>query len=299
MVTEREREWRIVDLLKTTSDYFAGKRVDEPRLSAEMLLAHLYGEQRLWLYLNHDRPVSGHELARFRELCRQRLEGRPVQYITGEQFFYGKPYAVDERVLIPRPETELLVEHVAGLLRALKEQVPGCDFRALDIGTGSGCISVTLALLLPFLRLSALDCSAPALDVARSNALVHGVLERIDFFLADLFDPELPSRFQGAFDVIVSNPPYIAEEEWKGLQQEVRRFEPKEALITPGGTASYLAIARASSLMLKPDGVLALEIHADGARKVCGILESEGFGDMSVMKDYAGHDRIVCGRRAA
>ncbi|MCF8382671.1 MAG: peptide chain release factor N(5)-glutamine methyltransferase [Chlorobium sp.] len=299
MTRDSRREWCVVDLLKTTAEYFALKEVDEPRLGAEMLLSHLFGENRLWLYLNHNRPVSDSELAVFREFCRQRLDGRPVQYITGEQYFYGKPFMVDERVLIPRPETELLVEHAAGLLSAGRELNPEGEYRLLDIGTGSGCIAVTLASLLPFLQLAAIDRSAPALDVARANAMRHGMLSRIDFLEADLFDPELASRCAGPFDMIVSNPPYIPETEWEELQPEVRRFEPRDALVTPGGTASYLAICRASSELLKPEGLLCLEIHADAAMQVCALMESEKFRDISVLKDYAGFDRIVSGRLGA
>ena len=299
MTRDSQREWCVVDLLKTTAEYFASKEVDEPRLGAEMLLSHLFGENRLWLYLNHNRPVSDSELAVFREFCRQRLDGRPVQYITGEQYFYGKPFTVDERVLIPRPETELLVEHAAGLLSSGREIHPEREFRLLDIGTGSGCIAVTLALLFPFLKLSAIDRSAPALDVARANALRHEMLSRIDFLEADLFDPELASRFAGPFDMIVSNPPYIPETEWEELQPEVRCFEPRDALVTPGGTASYLAICRASPALLKPEGLLCLEIHAEGAAKVCALMESEKFRDISVLKDYSGLDRIVSGRLGA
>ncbi len=296
MTRDSQREWCVVDLLKTTAEYFASKEVDEPRLGAEMLLSHLFGETRIWLYLNHNRPVSGHELEAFRESCRQRLDGRPVQYITGEQYFYGRPFTVDERVLIPRPETELLVEHAAGLLSAGRDSHPERECRVLDIGTGSGCIAVTLAALLPFLTLSAIDRSSQALDVARANAARHGMLSRMDFLEADLFDPDLVSRFSGPFDMIVSNPPYICETEWEVLQPEVRCFEPKEALVTPGGIASYQAICRAAPAMLKPEGLLCLEIHADGASKVCALMEAEKFREISVAKDYAGFDRIVSGR---
>lgn len=295
MVQEQKREWTVVDLLKTTSDFFVLKQIDEPRLSAEILLSHLFRENRLWLYLNHNRPVSPDELAAFRELCRQRLEGRPVQYITGEQCFYGMSFAVDERVLIPRPETELLVEHAAGLLSSLKERRPDDEKCVLDIGTGSGCIAVILASRLPFLRIVAIDSSVSALDVAQANARKHGVLDRVDFIEADLFDPELGLRYGRIFDMIVSNPPYIPEQEWKGLQKEVRCFEPKEALVTSEGTASYRAICRAAPSMLKPSGLLCMEIHADAAFKVSAVMESEGFCDISVIKDYSGHDRILSG----
>jgi len=299
MNAEQQKQWCIVELLKTTAGFFSGRQVDEPRLSAEILLSHVFSKERLWLYLNHERPVSGSELAAYRELCRQRLEGRPVQYITGEQYFYGKRFLVDERVLIPRPETELLVEHASSVLDSRKERDPGSACRVLDIGTGSGCIAVTLALLLGYPDFTAIDRSVPALDVARSNAEKHGVVSRIRFLEADMFDAGLASRFDDRFDLIVSNPPYIPEEEWAGLQKEVKGFEPKEALVTPDGTASYLAICRLAPLILKPGGVLCMEIHADGAMTVSALMESAGFGGIMVVKDYSGNDRIVSGTFAS
>lgn len=299
MNAEQQKQWCIVDLLKTTAVFFAGRQVDEPRLSAEILLSHVFGKERLWLYLNHERPVSGSELAVYRELCRQRLEGRPVQYITGEQYFYGKRFLVDERVLIPRPETELLVEHVASALDSRKDRDSGFVCRVLDIGTGSGCISVTLALLLGYPAFTAIDRSVPALEVARSNAEKHGVLSRIRFLEADMFDAGLASRFDDRFDLIVSNPPYIPEEEWAGLQKEVQGFEPKEALVTPDGTASYMAICRLASSILKPGGELCLEVHADGALRARALMESAGFCGIIVRKDYSGNDRIVSGTFAS
>lgn len=298
MNAEQQKQWCIVDLLKTTAGFFAGRQVDEPRLSAEILLSHVFGKDRLWLYLNHERPVSGSELAAYRELCRQRLEGRPVQYITGEQYFYGKRFLVDERVLIPRPETELLVEHVSSVLDSRKDRDPDSVCQVLDIGTGSGCISVTLALLLGYPAFTAIDRSVPALDVARFNAQKHGVLSRIRFLEADMFDAGLVEQFDARFDLIVSNPPYIPEEEWEGLQKEVKGFEPKEALVTPDGTASYKAICRLAPSMLKTGGELCMEVHADGAMKVSALMESAGFCGIIVRKDYSGNDRIVCGTLA-
>lgn len=295
MPQEPERSWSVVELLKTTAGFFLHKRVDEPRLSAEILLSHVFRKNRLWLYLNHSRPVSAEELSVFRTLCRERLEGRPVQYITGEQFFYGRSFAVDERVLIPRPETELLVEHASDLLSAMHEERPDELLRVLDIGTGSGCIAVTLALQLPFVGITAIDSSFEALQVAQENAGNHGVLGRVDFLTADLLDPDLASRFDLPFDMVVSNPPYIPEEEWESLQQEVRRFEPKVALVTPGGTVSYQALCAIAPTLLKPEGVLCLEIHADGAEKVSAMMAARGFGRICVLRDYADHDRILSG----
>ncbi|NTW55718.1 MAG: peptide chain release factor N(5)-glutamine methyltransferase [Chlorobiaceae bacterium] len=287
------REWQVVELLRTTADFFSSKQVDEPRLSAELLLAHVLGQDRLQLYLNHNRPVFSDELDRFRQLCRRRLEGCPVQYLAGEQFFYGVSFAVDERVLIPRPETELLVEHAVECLGAGAGPA-GLDAPVLDIGTGSGCIAVTMARLLPSFRFTAVDKSSGALEVARRNAESQKVDERISFREADMFDPDFFSRLPDtSYGMIVSNPPYIPVSEWEGLQKEVKGYEPAMALTVPEGFECYRAIAGLGRSLLKPGGRVCLEIHADGAGEVSGILESFGFGGISILKDYSGHDRIV------
>ncbi|NTW62599.1 MAG: peptide chain release factor N(5)-glutamine methyltransferase [Chlorobiaceae bacterium] len=299
-MTEKERgakEWQVVELLKTTTAFFVQKEVDEARISAELLLASVLGLDRLGLYLNHNRPVYPGELETFRALCRQRLEGRPVQYIIGEQFFYGLSFFVDERVLIPRPETELLVEHALEFLGGVPSlSVPDAGQHLLDIGTGSGCIAVTLASRLPCLRVTAIDISAEALSVARNNADRHGVADRIRFLHADLFSLSAESGQNDPFDVIVSNPPYIAEDEWAGLQPEVRLYEPKVALATRDGIECYHAVAEVAPSLLKSGGMLCFESHADTALKVGEIMERCGFSSVVVMKDYSGHDRVVSGK---
>lgn len=292
---EELKEWRVVDLLKTTADYFVSKHVDEPRISSEMLLGHVLSRSRLQLYLHHDRPVSREELDRFRTLCRERLEGRPVQYITGEQFFYGWQFFVDERVLIPRPETELLVEHA---LESLGRAVRGGDATVtlLDIGTGSGCIAITLAKLSPSLKVVAVDSSPDALVVARMNAERHGVASQITFIQADLFEPYFSAKLPFApYALIISNPPYIPLAEWETLQREVRQFEPEKALTTPQGTECYRAIAALAPSLLVAGGMLMFELHADGAAVVSELMAGQGFTEINVLKDYSAHDRILSG----
>ncbi len=292
---EEVKVWEVVELLKTTTEFFVAKKVDEPRISAELLLGHILVRSRLELYLQHNRPVYEDELDRFRACCRQRIEGRPVQYITGEQYFYGLQFMVDERVLIPRPETELLVEHALESL-GMTGRGGSREARILDIGTGSGCMAVTMASLCPLLQVTAVDCSLDALAVARLNAAKHGVESRIAFVFADMFEEFFASKLPGTpYDLIVSNPPYIPALEWETLQREVKQFEPKIALTTLHGLECYRAIAAQAIKLLVPGGILCFELHADAALMVSEIMEINGFRGITVAKDYSGHDRIISG----
>ncbi len=289
------KEWHVVELLKTTTDYFTKKNVDEPRISSELLLGHVLSLSRLQLYLHHDRPVYQEELDRFRTLCRQRLDGRPVQYIIGEQYFYGLRFTVDERVLIPRPETELLVEQALASL-GIPERGGSAEARVLDIGTGSGCIAVTMAKLCPAFKVTAVDCSPDALAVAHENAARHGVESQVTFILADMFDELFAASLpESRYELIVSNPPYIPRTEWENLQREVRQYEPETALTTPDGIECYKAIAALAPSLLVPGGMLCLELHADGAAVVSELMVFHGVTGITVSKDYSGFDRIISG----
>ena len=292
---EEVKVWEVVELIKTTTDYFVAKKVDEPRISAELLLGHVLSKSRLELYLHHNRPVYQDELDRFRAFCRQRIEGRPVQYIIGEQFFYGMQFMVDERVLVPRPETELLVEHALESL-GMTGRGGSREAKVLDIGTGSGCIAVTMATLCPELKVTALDCSMDALVVARLNAAKYGVESRIAFVFADMFEEFFAAKLPASsYDLIISNPPYIPALEWETLQREVKQYEPKIALTTLHGIECYQAIAAQATKILVPGGTLCFELHADAAVKVSKIMEGQGFRGIRVAKDYSGHDRIISG----
>ena len=292
---EELKEWHIVELLKTTADFFTAKNIDEPRISSELLLGHVLSMSRLQLYLHHDRVVYQEELEQFRKHCRQRLDGRPVQYITGEQYFYGLRFMVDERVLIPRPETELLVEHALASL-GLTERGGPAEARILDIGTGSCCIAVTMAKLCPSLKVTAVDCSIDALAIARVNAASHGVEAQISFIHADMFDKQFAARLpDNSYELIISNPPYIPRTEWEGLQREVRQYEPETALTTPEGTECYRAISALAPSLLVPGGRLCFELHADKSAAVMEIMTLQGFTGITVSKDYSGLDRIISG----
>jgi len=286
-----EKVWSVVELLKTTIAFFTEKKIDEPRLSAELLLGQVLGLQRLQLYLDHERPVMPAELEAFRAACRERLQGRPVQYIAGEAFFYGYRFFVDERVLIPRPETELVLEHAIERLAA--SGLDSVDTPSiLDIGTGSGCIAITLALRLPGAQVTALDVSADALEVARRNAEEHSVMDRITFVEADALDASFTEKAGGPFDLVISNPPYIPESEWATLQKEVKQYEPRLALVAPTGFEYYRAIIAAASELLRKGGVLCFELHADGAEGVKKLLGPE-CSDIQVMQDYSRLDRAL------
>src|SRR6266540_6334417 len=202
--------WTTLKLLAWTQDFFAKKDVDAPRLTAEVLLAHALSCDRVRLYLDFDKPLGDPELARFRDLVRRRAEGEPTAYLTGRREFFGRPFRVDARVLVPRPETELLVE---AALAALPE-----GGRALDLCTGSGCVAVSLALGRNGARVLATDVSGDALAVARENAAALGAV--VEFATGDLWSAVHGSE---RFDVITSNPPYIPTKELAGLSPEVRR----------------------------------------------------------------------------
>jgi release factor glutamine methyltransferase len=284
-------------LLQVTAGYLEGKGVESARLNAERLLADVLGMSRIELFMQHDRPVLGEELDRYRELVRRRAGGEPLQAILGETEFYSRTFKVEPGVFIPRPETERLVEIAAGLLapgdRNLLEPV------AVEIGCGTGVIAVSLALELPRLAVWATDLNPAAVDLARRNAHRHGVGARVEVLQGSRFDP-LPARLKGGVDLLVSNPPYIASAEIEGLAREVADHDPHLALDGGAdGLVFYRALAHGLGAWLRPGGRVALEIGADQGQTVPAILAASGIVDLEVHRDYAGRDRIVTGRMPA
>ncbi|MHC1711658.1 MAG: peptide chain release factor N(5)-glutamine methyltransferase [Solidesulfovibrio sp.] len=236
-----------------------------------------------------DRPLVPGELDAFRSLVARRGRGEPVAYILGEREFYGLDFVVTPATLIPRPETEGIID------RAL-ELFPGASLGSFaDLGTGSGCLVVTLAVKFSVAMGLALDASPAALDVARQNAARHGVKDRLTFTEADF--SLLPTRV-GGYDLIVSNPPYVSAEEYRECSREVRDFEPVSALV-PGesGLEAVPTVARAAFAALAPGGWLLVEIGWKQGRDAATILSECGFADVAVRRDLAGCDRIVEGRR--
>lgn len=273
--------WTPLRLIGWTQEFFARKELDAPRLTAELLLAHALGCDRVRLYLDFDKPIGEVELARYRELVRRRAEGEPTAYLLGRREFYGRPFLVDPRVLVPRPETELLVE---AALAALPPQ----GGRALDLCTGSGCVAISLALGRPGSRVLATDVSADALAVARENAAALGAV--VELATGDLW---AAVHGEERFDVVVSNPPYVPAGELPGLAREVRR-EP--ALALDGGADGLSLLRRivaGAPARLAPGGTLALEMHETHAGVLPDLCLAAGFARAEARHDLAGLPRLV------
>lgn len=284
MTTE---EWTVRKVLDWTRGHFEKQDIDAPRLTAELLLAHLLKVNRVKLYVDLDRPLQKDELAQYKALIQRRLAHEPTQYLMGVREFYGRPFTVDARVLIPRNETELLVEAV---LRALPKDAPT---RVLDVCTGSGCIALSIAAERPQASVWATDLMPAALEVAKVNAEALGLGARVSFMQGDLFAavPVGPT-----FDVIVSNPPYVKTSELATLQKEVQR-EPRSAL--DGGDDGLDFIRRIAAEVLprlKPGGLLALEIGEDQGPATAELLTRAGCHDVRVEPDLERRDRMVFGR---
>lgn len=281
-------------LVRVTTAYFEEKGVASARLNAERLLADALGLSRLELYFQHDRPVVGAELDRFREYVRQRGAGVPLQTILGETEFYSRPFKVEAGVFIPRPETERLVEVAIGLLTPADHRLLAPV--AVEVGCGTGVIAVTLAVEIPQLEVYATDAHRQAVDLARHNAHRHGVAARVHCLVGNRFDP-LPQRLRGLVDLLVSNPPYIRRAEIDTLPVEVAQHDPRSALDGgEDGLVFYRALTAGAAHWLRPGGRLAVEIGADQNEAVAAILASSGAEEIRTSTDYAGLPRVVTAR---
>ena len=276
--------WCIETILNWTKQYFAEKGVESPRLDAEVLLSHVLKTDRLYLYVHFDQPLEGKELATFREAVKKRVTRLPVAYIIGSKEFMGLDFQVTPAVLIPRPDTEILVETALKRLSAVAQP------KILDIGTGSGAICISMLVNLPSAQAVTVDISPDALDVARSNAEIHQVMERLSFCQGDLFAPVKGQ----SFTAILSNPPYIPEADIVGLTPEVRK-EPNLALAGgKDGLDFYRRIISEATDYLDKDGFIAMEVGIDQARIVAAMAEETGWFTVSdIVKDYGGIERVV------
>ncbi|MXZ75946.1 MAG: peptide chain release factor N(5)-glutamine methyltransferase [Gemmatimonadetes bacterium] len=267
------------------------------RVESELLLGEVCASSRLELYLDHDRRLEPQESSRFTALVDRRMRGEPVQYLTGRTEFYGRGFEVSPAVLIPRPETERLVDHVRPCLDGMRRERAGKPaVRFADIGTGSGVLAVTLALECPFAQGCATDISPEALEVARRNAdrLLGDRHDRITFMQGSLLTP-FDARGQHALDLIVANPPYVASREMDGLPAEVRGYEPRLALHGgKDGLEYHRALIEQAPGYLNAGGMIALEIGAGQSAAVARLMmERRAYGNVEIVKDYNGLDRIV------
>lgn len=278
--------WTIGRVARWATDDFRARGLDSPRLEAEVLLAHALGVPRINLFLELERPLEPSELARYRALITRRRAREPVAYLIGEREFYGRPFRVDASVLIPRPDTETLVE--VALSRTAPRSLYG---RALDVCTGSGCVAITIARERPTWRVSATELSPAALAVARDNAHRLGA-HTLALLEGDLYAPVAGQRFE----LVTANPPYIPDREIDELDADVRDFEPRLAL--SGGADGHDLNRRVigeAARVLAPRGVLAVEIMAGTAGDVVEMFRAAGFDDVRVTNDHAGRDRVVSG----
>ncbi|MGH7130911.1 MAG: peptide chain release factor N(5)-glutamine methyltransferase [Phycisphaerales bacterium] len=323
--TTAAEPWTTRRLLAWMQEAFGKHGIDSPRLCAEILIGQVLGVQRLKLYMDPDRPASAEELTRLRALVGRALKHEPVQYLVGEAWFYGLPFTVDRRVLIPRPCTEGIVEHVVSRLRPRRAEpvevagpvemnagegeegampaVSAVSVEAApalviaDVCTGSGCIAVALARNLPNARVVATDVSDEALAVAGENAARHGVAERVEFRSGDLLGPL--ADLAGSLDALVANPPYIPDHEWDEIAPNVKDFEPTGALRAGTDGLQFVApiIDRASEF-LKPGGLLMVEIAASTADAVLALAAGHPrLANAALVKDLEGHQRFLVAYR--
>lgn len=280
--------------------------VPSAALAAELLLMHALGRNREWIYAHPEQTLSATEHEQYLSLLARRARGVPTQHLTGHQEFWGLDFEVTSDVLIPRPETEHVIE-VALEHLGVGNDVSGPrrkeEFHVADIGTGSGCIAIALAHELPAALITATDISAPALEVARRNAARHGLASRIDFVESNLLDFLLHrSRAIGhesrQFDLIVSNPPYIGRWEASTLQREVREHEPAGALFGgETGTELYEPLIAQAALLLKPNGILVLELGHNSSEQVTRLLVRPEWSHAAITNDLAGLPRVACAVR--
>lgn len=278
----------IKEVLLRTSAFFEEKGVENPRLNAELLLSHGLGlTSRLDLYLQHDRPLGETELASVRPLVKRRSKGEPIQYIEGKCNFMGTDFDIDERVLIPRPETEELVSRIQDLLDGEKVE------RVLDLGTGSGILALSLARIFKEADVWGVDMSPEALEVALLNAQKQDLSDRVQLRLSDWY-----SEVDGQFDLIVSNPPYLTQKELNEAAVEVREFEPAHALVSPGkqGEECLFKVMEGAKERLRPDGLLAMETGISQKELLEAKASEMGFKEFWGEQDLSGRERFFFAR---
>lgn len=278
----------VLEAIRLSTEYLEKKKIDSPRINAELLLAHIIGCKRLDLYLAFDRPLTEPELNIYRGLIKRRASYEPLQYIIGTVEFYGLVFKVTSSVLIPRPETELLVENI------IKELSDKEQLNILEIGCGSGNITISLAYHLKQAQIITTDVSDAALNLAKENSQKLGVAERISFIRHNILTDDL-LRFS-MFDLVVSNPPYVSLQSYSSLQKEILDFEPRLAVTDESdGLTFYRIISEKVSGNIKKGGKLFFEISHGQCDDVKSIMTKNNFSKIEVIKDYQNIERIVFG----
>jgi len=280
----------VLECINKSADYLANKGIESARTNAELLLAHLLECKRLDLYLKYDKPLNEREINIYREYLKRRAMFEPVQYIIGSVEFYGLKLKVSPAVLIPRPETELLVESVINSVN--KDAKPNI----LDIGSGSGNIGIALALNLPNSVITGIDISEKAIKIADENSNQYKLSGRINFLKKDIFEdnPLDNSRF----NIVVSNPPYVSNEDYENVQPEIKNYEPGMAVTDQSdGLLYFKRIAEISDKILDKNGKIFFEIGIHQFEDVKSILQENEFGNISVVKDYQNIERIIHGEK--
>ncbi len=290
------KTWIIKDLLSVSIDFLKEKNIESPRLCAEVLLAHQLNTERLKLYLEYDQPVCGKDLSQYRAMIKRLIDGEPVQYITGIQEFWSMEFIVNRSVLIPRPETEILLEQAIKVYSE-KYMDNNHDVSVLDMGTGSGAIAIAIASELQSAKINAVDISGQALDTAKLNAAKHGMESRIGFFQGNLFEPfEIDHQY---FDIILSNPPYVTKKDYELLPKKIKNFEPKIALESGDDGLSHIRIILEKAPdFLKPGGWIMVEMDPLQTCTALQIISSNpDYTAGQVIKDYSNRDRVVIARK--
>jgi release factor glutamine methyltransferase len=282
--------WNVLSILRAATQFLESKGIEQSRLNAERLLAHVLSLTRVELYLHYERPLNPEEREQFREQIKRRIRHEPLQYILGETEFMSLPFVVSPDVLIPRSETEILVETI---LQQVDREEP---VHILDIGTGCGNIAVSLAKELPLSKITGIDRSEKALDIARRNASLNGVQERIYFIPLDILKDTLSADLNYPFDWVVSNPPYVSDHEWEELPPEIHDYEPREALCDDqDGLSFFRTITEQSKSCLCRGGKLVFEVGDHQASDVATILQRNGYGQIEFFCDLNSIQRIVQG----
>ncbi len=285
---QNSKQLTVLEAVQLSTGYLEEKGIESPRLNAELLLAGILNCKRLDLYLMFERPLNDEEVQSYREYIARRGKFEPLQYILGEVEFYGLKLKVSKDVLVPRPETELLVEEAIKLSSEVNVKT------IIDIGSGSGNIAISLAKNLNGVKVTSIDLSSSAIKVAEANAGFNGVNDKIDFINSGIEEYQTNQQF----DLIVSNPPYVSEQDYSSLQKEILEYEPIESVTDKSdGYKFYRLISERSNDFLKNGGYLLFEMASGQSEKIKSILEQNNFSDIKIVKDYQNIDRVIIGKK--